>query len=1209
MFGKNSVFRPPLKMLKKTQIRPENSGYTGSSSIMIPDRRMRLNRFKRHQLILACIACAPALAQAQDVPWFGDRRYRVLVSVDPATLPNGRTSDQTPAQLTVNLASLVQTEFGQTITPDLRSMQVVRYNPTSGQVFNDGKWDYGSNSAERPFRWYDDAIPRDYPEMRTYISSTNGALTWTNMPYWGNFYDAVGNWKSGQLTWTHDQQNNEKSYYAIYFNPLAAGETPVHAEPRGFVGDGRNLTAPVSSQSTGLIHTRSDMDDWNGDGKQDMIVGNARGGITWYPNIGTAAAPQFASSKIVFTTDGKPMDIGIGSAPKVVDWDGDGVKDLILGTHHNRIAWYKNVGTNSNRQFQYKGVVNDSSNSPLELPFSAAENPPFTQEYYPVMDTADLDHDGKTDLISGGYITGQLFYYRNTGTRADGTPILSLSGTLNDESGNPLDTSWCAAPTLADFNGDGKLDIVAGNLKRSPDVATTSNFLEYFQNVGTNANPVFRKSAAMPATGTFPRASLGTPRAVDFNNDGKLDLAVSAGTQVYLYTNNGTTSSPNFQAHSTALTSEWGNDYLDVTQFVDWNRDGKLDKVYNLSVGTRIADGNPGTYANDILVTGAGTIADHSAGASGDSWHYRRLFDFNRDNVIDVMDADHDGKVWVHRATGTQGSQTFNFDGFYLRKTDGTAIDVGPVEGVDSEFEVLQGSRATYTVADFNRDGKSDIVVGNFKGNVQYFENANGGTLEDSRFSLGSLIGELPIRCSVYATDWNSDSLMDVVAAANPDKILVMLNAGNNASGQALFQPGVWLNVPSAPDGAGTPVIIADFNNDGDDDLIVQTAYGYTNWIERSYLNSGFANATILQTQQYRFGFQDRFRDTTISPFWATASSSSDVTWEYTTGPAGLQVTDVHRNATGNYWAEKRLERATTMQGDFEALANINWASSATNPGADMERLQIRLRDAGGNLLAEFGYSDSTSGYGRILASHGGQTYDSYTTQGYLSPSGSATLRVSRENGVWKLYWGNTVVLTGSAVNNVDLSKSELVFAWRHLDTLVTTFGTVGVSKFALFKMADISGEGTYGVPDWNAFHAALAAGNEDAFLLDFPYAIFDAADMNRDGVVNLLDKPLFESFMGSRGLHGGDINLDGAVNSVDFNLFAANYGSIGGMNWENGDFNYDRAVDTLDFNYLAGNFGVTGAPMLGSVIPEPTMLLPATGLFVLATQRRRTES
>lgn len=46
---------------------------------------------------------------------------------------------------------------------------------------------------------------------------------------------------------------------------------------------------------------------------------------------------------------GKAIDTDIGhAAPLVVDWDGDGLHDLLVGQFGEGILWiYKNIGTNS----------------------------------------------------------------------------------------------------------------------------------------------------------------------------------------------------------------------------------------------------------------------------------------------------------------------------------------------------------------------------------------------------------------------------------------------------------------------------------------------------------------------------------------------------------------------------------------------------------------------------------------------------------------------------------------------------------------------------------------------------------------------------------------------------------------------------------------------------------------------------------------------
>src|SRR5438132_6557985 len=54
---------------------------------------------------------------------------------------------------------------------------------------------------------------------------------------------------------------------------------------------------------------------------------------------------------------GKPIDTGIGhAAPFVCDFDGDGVRDLLVGQFGSGVLWvYRNEGTNAKPKFA-KGV-------------------------------------------------------------------------------------------------------------------------------------------------------------------------------------------------------------------------------------------------------------------------------------------------------------------------------------------------------------------------------------------------------------------------------------------------------------------------------------------------------------------------------------------------------------------------------------------------------------------------------------------------------------------------------------------------------------------------------------------------------------------------------------------------------------------------------------------------------------------------------------
>lgn len=778
--------------------------------------------------------------------WSGQGAYRMLIQVDPiaiGTLP----FEERPAQLSINWQAALQSVGLSGSKADVGSIQVIRYDATTGQPFADGGWAYGTSAADRAFRWYDDAIPNPYPEVENYLSDTpTGTLTPTNRQNFGYFEDTEGNWQSGRLAWSHVQNGNQPSYYAVYFNVEPTSTVPQRASPRGFLGDGGMRTEKVGPTTTGAVETRIDVTDWNGDGLPDLVAGNIRGGISVYQNLGTASMPSFGTSKLVTTTDGKPIDIGWDATPRIADFNGDGVDDILVGGQLNRLAWYKNVGTNANRQFVYQGLVHTSDGQVLSLPTTPnPERPTITTEYYPVVDMADLSGTGRKDLIAGGYITGRLYWYKNIGTNLDGTPKLQSQGPLLAD-GVPIDTEWGAAPTLADFNGDGLLDIVTGTFAINSGV-TSDKFLKYYVNVGSAANPVF-SARSFPQVGQFPAAALATPRAVDYNHDGLLDLAVSSDTQIYLYQNIGTKTSPRWTAGAAPLPSAWGSAPLFATQFIDWNHDGHLDKVQDLTVSLNLNQGNPGVYGSPISVLPPGQSIPPKPGM-GDGWQWLRLFDLNWDGNVDVMDADWSGQIWLHRNLATNSAPNFDTTGVVCMQVNGSPINVGAGPN-DPPFDQLQGSRATYAVGDFRGNGRPDLVVVNFAGIIRYYENEMAMQSDSPLFSLPTIVGQLPTRGVPFAADWNGDGKLDILASADPGRMFFIKNLGDDASGQPTFAPGVWVNLPDAPYGT-IGINVVDFNGDGVADVVVDTTHRYTTFTNGLFLQNGYASSTLLKVEHF----------------------------------------------------------------------------------------------------------------------------------------------------------------------------------------------------------------------------------------------------------------------------------------------------------------------------------------------------------------------
>jgi hypothetical protein len=807
---------------------------------------MRLRRTLTISLgTVALASISTFAARAVEPAWTGQGAYRILAKVDPISI-GGRPFDERPAQINIDWQQTLAAQLGVSAKADLNSVQIIRYDAATGQPMTTGGWAYGQSPDDRPFRWYDDAIPNPYPEVEGYLSDTaNGALNPLNRPNWGYFLDAEGDWKSGRLAWSHVQTGNAPSYYAIYFNTLPTETVPHRASPRGFLGDGGMRTQKIGSTTTGAIETRIDVTDWDGDGLFDLVAGNLRGGMAVYKNLGSPTNPTFGTSKLLTTTDGKPIDVGWNATPLVVDFDGDGVDDIVTGGQLNRIAWFKNVGTNQLRQFQYQGLVHNSAGQVLALPTTPnPERPTITTEYYPVMDMVDLNGDGRRDLIAGGYITGQLYFYRNIGTNGNGTPQLELHGALQ-AGGAPIDTEWSAAPTFADFTGDGLLDIVTGTFAINSGV-TSDKFLRYYVNVGTAASPQFQLRT-FPKVGTAPVAALGTPKAVDVNNDGLLDLAVSTDEQIYLYRNIGTVTAPRWAVGAAALPGQWGPSPLFASQILDWNNDGHLDKVQGLNISLNLGLGNPGVYGSAASVMPAGQSIPPKPGG-GDGWQWLRLFDLDWNGQLDILDADHDGKIWLHRNLGTNSSPNFDTTGIVINQVNGQPIDVGPGPS-DPPFDQLQGSRATFSVADFNRNGRPDLVVVNFAGVVRYYENEMAAQTDGPVFTHPTGVGQLPTRGVPFSADWDGDGDLDILASSAPGQMLFISNAGNDAGGRAVFSPGVWVDLINAPyDSIGLNVV--DFNGDGDGDVLVDTTHRYSIFTDGSFLRNGYGNSSVLAVQQ-----------------------------------------------------------------------------------------------------------------------------------------------------------------------------------------------------------------------------------------------------------------------------------------------------------------------------------------------------------------------
>ncbi|MHC4509752.1 MAG: FG-GAP-like repeat-containing protein [Planctomycetota bacterium] len=326
--------------------------------------------------------------------------------------------------------------------------------------------------------------------------------------------------------------------------------------------------------------------DWNEDGANDLVVGEhvsfTAGKIRVYLNIGGSNDPLFADYFYAQSNGADltlPAEGCLGCFPRVVDWDDDMRKDLLVGVSNGTIRIYLNTGTDEDPAFD-SGTTIRVGTPAVALDVGNRTTPAF----------ADWNGDGLNDLVVGA-LDARIHIYFNSGSTWP-IPAFDFSpstGQYVQENGHDLIVpSARSSPDVLDLDGDGRKDLLVGN---------SEGELLLYINVGTDVLPEFSDYLRLESNGVpinLEGALDGNPRSrpfvCDWTSDGHLDVLVGAcDGKVHLYQGKAWTtglgvSSPDLN----------GDGFIDIEDLITliehWGQDNAMCDIAPPPLGDGVVD-------------------------------------------------------------------------------------------------------------------------------------------------------------------------------------------------------------------------------------------------------------------------------------------------------------------------------------------------------------------------------------------------------------------------------------------------------------------------------------------------------------------------------------------------------------------------------------------------------------------------------------------
>lgn len=468
---------------------------------------------------------------------------------------------------------------------------------------------------------------------------------------------------------------------------------------------------------------------------------------------------------------------------------------------------------------------------------------------------ADFDGDGDLDLFVGGTPSTIQCYENVGGGKFVDKGLMTSSGKpflLTPDGGR----AW-AVITMDDWDSDGDQDLFV-TLSDSSDVAQLIKYEnikdEWIPLTYMPRGPLLTVNGSSLGSGWFP-----APAFVDWDGDGKRDLMLPRNGMLEFHRNlSADRSVKNMRFDDGVYIKANGvNIVLNTARFdfVDIDNDGDLDAFASSGEGNMFWFENIGTRTDPVLATGRVIAFFEFMDALGGI----KVADFDGDGLLDLAA----GRFWertnwpeqprlygcFYKNVGTKTAPKFE-----LRDANHGGLYTEQFQQCDAVRQ--NGVRA----ADWNGDGKTDLIASDTDGYTWYFRNTTNNLFPvysagEKLTANGEIIRlSIDLRWSGYArsdvSDWNNDGLLDLLVGDISGRYTLYLNKGSKT--KPVLAAGIALILKDGKElragGRATP-LICDFDNDGKKDLVGGEDSAGINF----YRNVGTDTAPLLSAAQNIF--------------------------------------------------------------------------------------------------------------------------------------------------------------------------------------------------------------------------------------------------------------------------------------------------------------------------------------------------------------------